>query len=246
MKVYVCQTDALGDFLNCVTVLSGLNKSYGKYDLIIKSRAKRFKGLREFLLYQNLFSNVYFDDEVLIDSTTIMMGNWDYREEGNNPNRPSETNRYYNWLQDHYKMEFSIDDDFEATFPELDIVTPECIVGDRWKNDMTDDRRKSNTLAHLENFSFLDYTQDVLTNCFLIKRSTKPLITNFTGVAVLADLLKKESYIVWKPEDWNSEFVVGDNITWDNGRDINKVFNKHFYLDRNCKLVHEKNLKDLL
>ena len=83
-------------------------------------------------------------------------------------------------------------------------------------------------------------------NSYIIKNSTKPLIASLSGVSVLADLLNKDGYVVWKAEDWNPEFRRGDNISWDNGKDINTIFEKHFYKNRKMKLVHEKDLKDLL
>ena len=85
-----------------------------------------------------------------------------------------------------------------------------------------------------------------MTNCYIIKESKKPFITNFTGVGMMADLLNKELFCVWKPEDWNPEWIVGDDITWDNGKNINQVFEKHFYLDRKAKLVHAKDLEKYL
>jgi hypothetical protein len=63
---------------------------------------------------------------------------------------------------------------------------------------------------------------------------------------MIADLLNKECYVVWKAEDWKPEFRVGDNISWDNGKDINKIFEKHFYLNRKAKLVHANDLQKLL
>jgi len=53
MKIYVTGTANLGDFLNSMPVLSGVSKSYGKYSLIIKGSMKKFKGIKEFLMYQD-------------------------------------------------------------------------------------------------------------------------------------------------------------------------------------------------
>ena len=63
---------------------------------------------------------------------------------------------------------------------------------------------------------------------------------------MLADLLDKECYVVWKAEDWKPEFRNGDNISWDNGKDINTIFEKHFYLDRKAKLVHASELSETI
>jgi hypothetical protein len=62
---------------------------------------------------------------------------------------------------------------------------------------------------------------------------------------MLADLCDIDLYCVWKAEDWKPEFRVGDDVSWDDGKDINKVFEKHFYLNRKAKLVHAKDLESL-
>ena len=61
MKIYLNSTSNLGDFLNSLPVLSGLNKSNGKFELIIRADMKKFKGIKEFLMYQNIFSDVLYD-----------------------------------------------------------------------------------------------------------------------------------------------------------------------------------------
>jgi len=247
MRVYVAQTDALGDFLNCFPVLSGLQKTLGNYELVIKQRSRRFKGIREFLLYQDLFTNVFFEDEVTTPKETIVMNNWDYREESDNDIRPTETCRYENWLKDAYNLNFRVDDDVEIKFPNLNIDLKDTYyIGDRWLNPMTDERRTSNTLSHLNQFEFLDYNNDLLTNCYIIKKSSKPFITSLTGVAVLADLLNKETYVTWNQDDWQPQFRRGENITWDNGKDIDRIFKKHFYGNRKSKLIHIKDLENYI
>jgi len=111
---------------------------------------------------------------------------------------------------------------------------------------MTDERRASNTLSHLNQFEFLDYNNDLLTNCYIIKKSSKPFITSLTGVAVLADLLNKETYVTWNQDDWQPQFRRGENITWDNGKDIDRIFKKHFYGNRKSKLIHIKDLENYI
>jgi hypothetical protein len=86
----------------------------------------------------------------------------------------------------------------------------------------------------------------MLVNCYLIKHSNKPFITNLTGISVLADLLKKDMYVVWKPEDWHPHFRRGENVLWDGGKDIQQTFLRHHYADRNSKLVHTKDLQSVL
>jgi hypothetical protein len=63
---------------------------------------------------------------------------------------------------------------------------------------------------------------------------------------MMADLLDKECLVVWKAEDWKPEYRVGDDVSWDNGKNIQQVFEKHFYGDRKAKLVHAKDLEKYL
>ena len=86
----------------------------------------------------------------------------------------------------------------------------------------------------------------MLTNCYIIKNSQKPFISNFNGVGIMADLLNKETLVVWKAEDWKPEYRVGDDVSWDNGKNIDKVFEKHFYLNRKARLVHASELGKVL
>ena len=246
MNFYVRQTDALGDFLNCMPVLAGLHNKFGKYNLIVKHQTEKFKGFKDFLMYQDLFYNVYFDNE--FKGEVLPLDNWGTeREYKREPNRPIETCKYENFLKDVYKLDFEVDDKFVLKYPKCDVeIKDTYYVGDRWDHFSTDNRRKTNILSHLKNFEFIDFNNDLLTNCYIIKESKKPFITNFTGVGMMADLLDKELFCVWKPEDWNPEWIVGDGITWDNGKNIEQVFEKHFYLDRKAKLVHAKDLEKYL
>lgn len=249
MKVYLNSTANLGDFVQSLPVLSGLVKKFGKVNFVIRHEMKKFKGIKEFLMYQDLFNNVYFDDEIFLYGDLCVLSSWT-REDKSDPYRPIETCRYENWLKDHYKVEFDVDDEFEIKFPDCDVEVKDAYyVGDRWAGIDIDDRRETKVLSYLDqlgDFEFLDYENDLLTNCYIIKKSTKPFITNFTGIGMIADLLNKECYVVWKAEDWKPEFRNGDDISWDNGKDINKIFEKHFYLNRKAKLIHANNLQHIL
>ena len=246
MKIYLSCTANLGDFLNSFPVLSGIVKKHGKIDLIVKSGLKKFKGFKQFLLHQELFSSVEFDDEIFLYGDIIQLSSWT-REDKNNPNRPIETCRYENWLKDNYNLDFDVDDDFIIKVPSEGILPRHAYhVGDRWSVADVDTRRKTGVLSHLTNVTFINYDNDLLTNAYTLKHLSLPFITNLTGIAVLADLLNIESYVVWKPEDWNPEFIIDGVVRWDDGKDINKVFEKHFYLNRKTKLVHADNLEKLI
>jgi len=247
MKIYLNCTANLGDFVQSLPVLSGLYKEYGPIDFYIRHEMRKFCGLKEFLMYQDIFNKVEFDDEVreAVDSVYIL-SSWT-REDKNDPNRPIETCRYENWLKDNYKFRFDVNDSFEIKFPDVDIeLKDNYYVGDRWYTPDIDARRECHVLAHLDKFEFIDYKNTLLTNCYIIKKSSLPFITNFTGIGMIADLLNKETYVVWRAEDWKPEFRNGNDISWDNGKNINKIFEKHFYLNRRARLVHSNDLEDLL
>ena len=246
MKIHLNGTANLGDFLNGLPVLSGISKTYGKYDLIIRHEMKKFNGLKEFLIYQDIFSSVEFDDDIFF-AGAINMSSWPIREDKNDPNRPIETCRYENFMKDNYHMKFQVDDDFSVKTPEYDITVKDAYyVGDRWAVGNIDDRRETHILSHLKDCEFIDFNQTMLENAYIIKNLKKPFITNFTGVGMLADLCNVPLYCVWKAEDWKPEFRVGDDVSWDNGKNINQIFEKHFYLNRKAKLVHANELQTLL
>ena len=246
MRIYLSGTANLGDFLNGLPVMSGISKAYGKFELTIKKEMRKFKGIKEFLMYQDLFTDVSFDDEVFMYGDIIQMSSWPIREDKNNPDRPIETCRYENYMKDNYTMEFEVDDDFTVKTPEYDIdVKDSYYVGDRWAVGEIDTRRETHILSHLTNCEFIDFDRTMLENAYIIKNLTKPFITNFTGVGMLADLLNKELYCVWKAEDWKPEHRVGNDVSWDNGKNINQVFEKHFYLNRKSKLIHASKLESL-
>jgi len=247
MKIFVSGTSNLGDFLNAMPVLSGVSKDVAKFDLVIKSEMRKFNGLKEFLLFQDLFTDVSFDDELFIYGDVINLSSWPIREDKEDPNRPTETCRYENWLNDKYRMLFKVDDDFVPLTPEYDIEIKDAYyVGDRWAVGNIDDRRETHILSHLKDCEFIDFNRPMLENAYIIKNLKKPFITNFTGVGMLADLCNVPLYCVWKAEDWKPEFRVGDDVSWDNGKNINQIFEKHFYLNRKAKLVHANELQSLL
>ena len=64
-------------------------------------------------------------------------------------------------------------------------------------------------------------------NAHFIKHTNKPFISTFTGVSVIADLLNKDQIVLW-----------GEDIRdWDN-KPIEYSFEKHFYKNRNSKLMY--------
>lgn len=230
MKIYLNCTANLGDFLNAMPVLSGIYKSNGKFDFIIRGDMKKFNGLKEFLMYQDIFSSVEFDSDVFLYGGFIGLSSWT-REDRNNPNRPIETCRYENYLRDNFpQLQFEVDDDFILKvdpFIQEPVSFNVPYVGDRWQGPGIDGRRASWTLSHLDNVIFLDYNKTVMENAFCIWKSERPFITTFTGTSSIADLLNKKQVVLW-----------GEDIRdWDN-KPIEYSFEKHFYKNRNSKLMY--------
>jgi hypothetical protein len=95
----------------------------------------------------------------------------------------------------------------------------------------------------LKDYEFIDYDRPMLENAYILKNLKKPFITNFTGIGMLADLCDIPLWCIWKAEDWKPEFRVGDDVSWDNGKNIEQVFEKHFYQYSLAKLIHAKDLE---
>jgi hypothetical protein len=249
MFIYIDREDSLGDFLNAYPVIQGLYNSYGKLNIISKSVNKRFNGFREFLMYQGIFENVYFDDEIQIPNDVILLHKIDdfSTNEKTNINQPKDTFRYGQFMKKQYGLNFEIDDKATLIYPEFDIqIEDTYYVGDRWANIHQDGRRATNVLSYLNGLQFIDYNRPILENCYILKNLKRPFITNFTGIANLADLLYINTYIVWKPEDWAPQYRRSGDVVWDDASNINDVFGRHIYKDRNCKLVHASELPNIL
>lgn len=227
MKLHLNSTANLGDFLNALPVLSGIYKSTSeKIYLIIRKEMRKFKGFKELLMYQDIFEDVVFEDEVFVSGVKIL-SSW-AREDKNNENRPIETCRYENWLKDNYGMEFDVDDNFILQVPELNMqFDDEYYCGDRWSGPDIDTRRKSNTLADIGNVRYLDYNDDIIENAYIIKNCKPPFISTFTGISGIADLLNKDQVVLWSDELKN----------WDD-KPIEYSFEKHYYGNRKSTLMY--------
>jgi len=226
----------LGDFANCLPTLSGLHKATGEQiHFIICDRLQQFKGIKQLLSSQEMFSKVQFVYENPNVSNYILID--DTGSDENPGNSPLSTVRYANFIKQNYKIQFDIDEDFELRVPKNVVVdtSKEIVVGDRWSLQIAkelDTRRYSNMIESsgiLEDRPtyYLDYTHDLVYNCNIIKQNTKPFITTFTGIGIIADLMKKDSYILWGE----------DNRNWDN-KPIEYSFQRHYFKNRNAKLVY--------
>lgn len=231
IRVFMPMSGNVGDTLNVLPVLSGIYKSTGHaISLVVRDKMKIFNGFRELLLMQDCICSVRFESDVKVnDSYNYLSLVDDFTQ---HPIRPWETVRLEEYFKRRYNIEFEVDDDFLLNTPEVPLDPERFLVGDRMFHSEMDQRRKFNTLAdsgkfNLEHCRFIDYNLPMTYNAALIKATTKPIFTTFTGVSIIADLLKKEQLILWSDDLFN----------WDN-KPIEYSFNKHFYRDRKSKLMY--------
>ena len=127
----------------------------------------------------------------------------------------------------------------ELSVPKMsiDYMEDKFIVADRWSPSDAPDvdtRRKSNHLKESglfdgDKYYYLDYRNDLVYNCSLIKYNPNPLYTTFTGTGILADLMNKEVFILYDD----------DLIEWD-GKPISSAYRLHYIKNRKSKLRYLK------
>ena len=235
----------LGDFAHCLPVVSGLSKHFeGNIVFIICERLKRFKGIKELLMAQGIFKEVHFIDDYIQQNGPIQSGILidDTGSDGGYGNRPIAVHKTFNFVKSNYVIHFECDDDFELKIDDMVVedVRDKIIIGDRWSPKDAPDvdtRRYSNLIENAEiipkeSAFYLDYTKDIMYNLNIIKHNTKPFVTTFTGIGILADLMKKETYVLWDE----------DMRTWQ-GLPVEHDFDLHYYKDRNAKLMYVRDFK---
>ncbi len=242
MKIRIDCTANLGDFCNALPVISGISKyTNEKIHLIIRPEMRKFNGIKEFLKYQPMISDVDFSDDLITFGDIMTLSSWT-RMDQEDADRPIETCRYENWVNDNYRMLFQVDDEFEIqVFPMFtDDVSDKTIIGDRWSSKQdpsVDTRRNTNVIENgvkpdPSQVHYLDYTKDIMYNLNLIKQSSKPFVTTFTGIGIIADLMNKETIVGWDE----------DMRVWD-GQPVEFDFKRHYYGNRKSKLFHVKDIK---
>ena len=239
ITVYSPRIHNLGDFAHCLPALSGLyNMFQTEISFGICDRLQRFNGIKDLLLHQDMFGDVFFMSErPMVDNYIIVDDSG--RDSDENINAMAAY-RNVNFINDNYKLGIEIDNDFELKVPffwELDYQHTKSIVGDRWSPSDApdvDDRRKSNLLYDSglfpeKKFFYLDYKDNLVYNCSLIKYNPNPLYTTFTGIGILSDLMDKETYILYDD----------DVVNWDN-KPIEYSYNLHYIRNRKSKLRYLK------
>lgn len=239
MKVYSPRIHNLGDFMHCFPMLSGLYKQYGPISFGICDRLKRFKGIKELLQHQGLFSDVHFMDEQPIANEYIIID--DSGSDNGNSGESLVSRRFYNYVKEQYHgLDFELDVQFELQVPwynDVDYNHDIILVGDRWSPKDApdvDDRRLSYLIKAYDKFNgdrfkYLDYNDHLLYNISLIKYNANPFLTTFTGIGILADLVKKETKVLWD-----------DDMRMWNGKPVEYDFRLHYFTNRNSSLHYIK------
>ena len=142
MIIYVDREDSLGDFVNCFPVLRGIYNTYGHIKLIVKSPLRRFNGFREFLMYQNIFQSVEFDDEPLSYHNVLAFHKVDYTPElilnKINENQPDDVYRYGKFMKKTYNLNFEIDS--------------------KWRQEAMKIKRKNLVIGSLKPYTTISYS----------------------------------------------------------------------------------------
>ena len=239
MKVYSPRIHNLGDFMHCLPTLSGLYQKYGQLSFGICDRLKRFNGIKDLLLYQGIFSDVHFMDEQPIVKEYIIID--DSGSDDGNLGESLVSRRFYNFVRSGYvNFDFDLDTDFELQVPwynDIQNNQDKILIGDRWSPKDApdvDDRRLSNLIKehdkfNTDKFHYLDYSDHLLYNISLIKYNPNPFLTTFTGIGIIADLMKKETKVLWD-----------DDMRMWNGKPVEDDFRLHYFTNRNSSLHYIK------
>lgn len=244
-KLYEPRVENLGDFLNGLPVVSGISKAIGEpVKFVVNPALRKINGFREFMEFQPFISElVYRDEMVIMDEKsylTLSYADNEFKELTERPLRPIETMRWKFFVNTYYpQLKWEVDDDlvlqvYDNYMCDDPLFNDYYFVGDRW-NQVIDKRRDWEILANSllfvdgSKFFFLPYDKFTIMDCaWHIKFSSKPFISTFTGSGMLGDLLKKETWCVYDDS----------MIPLWNGMPIEYSYWKHFYKNRNNRLVH--------
>lgn len=231
IRIFMAMSGNLGDTLNVMPVLSGIHKSTGhKVSLVVRNKMKMFNGFKEFMEMQDCIAALKFESDVTIDDTYQLLSLTDNLKP--DPVIPLETLRLEQDFKSKYNLEFELDNSFMFNVPEVEPITNKYLVGDRMVHPDMDQRRPMGVLEAsgkfpLDKCHFLDYNNTIAYNAGLVYASPHPLLTTFTGISIIGDLLNKETLVLW-------DDTLKD---WDN-KHISYSYNKHFYRDRKSVLMH--------
>ena len=227
MKLYAQHGSSnMGDFLNCLPVLSGIYNEYGKIDLVIQDSMEKFNGFIDLLSYQDIFNSVTFQKETPELSKHIWFNSWVDGVEYDGLN-PIETTRYEKYIKYVSGLKFDIDSDFILKIPHLNINPIDIVIGDRCSITTVDRSRPTEVLKTSEKYSdsvYLNFSRSCIYNANVIKQANK-FITTFTGISIMADLMNipLDIYYTKNLDGWQNQ-------------SIEYSYMKHFYMNRKSTL----------
>lgn len=236
MHVSIVAGSHLGDFFNIFPVVSGIHKMYNeKLDFTIPVDFNdKFPTLREFLEHQPMFNSVAFSNERNYQGIQIH----GFRRKIDKPYvmpRPGETYRAQKNAELDNKMTIVVDDDFEFVVPELNLDwdTSKDLVGERSHHSRRHQRKEYflGPSGHFNDCLFLDYNDSILINAWKVKKCQGVFVSTFTGISVMADLMKKNHVVAWDQESVDDCLL--DSPDWT----VEKMFNRHYYGNRKAQLI---------
>lgn len=237
MYVSIIDGEHLGDFFNIFPVVSGLGKMFNeKIDFTIPEKLNtKFPSLREFLEHQPMFNSVAFSNERAYQGIQIHA----FRRKMEKPSHltmPAETYRAQKNAELDNHLEITVDNDFEFVVPDLNLDwdTSKDLCGERSHHSRRN-RRKEYFLRPTRNFVdclFLDYYNDTITtNAWKVKHCKGVFISTFTGISIMADLMKKNHVVAWDQESVDDCRL--ESPLWT----VEKMFDRHYYRDRGAQLI---------
>lgn len=237
MFVSIIAGSHLGDFFNILPVVGGVYKMNNKepIDFVIPVEFnEKFPSLREFLLHQPMFKSVSFSNETQYQGLLIH----GYRLKFDKPYPmaiPGETYRAKRNVETDYRIEIKVDEDFELIVPDLnlDFDTTKNLVGERSQHSRRHQRKEYflKPSGYFDDCLFLDYNDSMTVNAWKIKNCQGVFISTFTGISVMADLMKKRHVVAWDQESVDDCLLDGTSWT------VEKMYDRHYFRDRKGQLL---------
>jgi hypothetical protein len=195
---------------------------------------EKFPTLREFLEHQPMFNSVAFSNERDYQGIQIHA----FRRKIEKPydmSMPGETYRAQQNAELDNNIGIIVDNNFEFVVPELNLDwdISKDLVGERSHHSRRHQRKEYflGPSGHFNNCLFLDYKDSILINAWKVKKCQGVFISTFTGISIMADLMKKNHVVAWDQESVDDCLLDGQNCT------VEKMFNRHYYEDRNAQLI---------
>ena len=235
MKVSVIAGSHLGDFFNILPVISKIYKTWHEPIDFVMPRVfkEKFITLREFLEYQPMFNSVAFDDEKPYHGLQIH----GYRRIIDPPEYvgyPDATWRAVVSIGIDHFIHIDPDNEFTLLSPEFEdeIDHSKPLIGERSNHSPEASFRDVFYIKRSGKFdscNFLDYNDSISYNAWRIRRCTNIFISTFTGVSVMADLLRARHLVLADPSVYKQfpKFTAA----------CQGMLDRHYYRDRGSRII---------